>query len=487
MTNFQHPFQCIQFLEKQETQENGSQKLLVASAGPKLYSYNAETGERLAVWPQDVDANKTHDSAAETDQAPPEKKRKVSPTAEEPVNDVKSGAKAPAWSNIPIVVATANSEHVVAMTAEDKTIRVFQLQADGTFDQLSERCMPKRPCSIALADDDRTIVCGDKFGDVYSLPLIPGNEPYVAPKLVSRPKVPAATPLTVHSKRNLESLEQQLRHQQQKKATEEKTGINFEHQLLLGHVSLLTDVAFVSLPSDVSPTGKRSYILTADRDEHIRVSRYPQAHIIENYCLGHNSFINKLCIPEWAPEHLISGGGDNYLLVWKWAEGQIVQKVSLVDEGSEDTQVAVRGLWAVSSENSKVILVALDGTSQLLCFTHEVDGSLKAQEPIETTGNVLDVTSTGKDNKIFVTVDSIREKNSTQEWRASPSTLIESFRVKSEVEALDWEAVTESPVTNINSSGTSDIVADADAKQRKDLNLSVYGLGNLRKKLGEDD
>lgn len=151
--------------------------------------------------------------------------------------------------------------------------------------------------------------------------------------------------------------------------SEETSGPTFEHKAILGHVSLLTDLIFVSRPSDASSGAKRTYILTGDRDEHIRVSRGPpQAHVIENYCLGHTSFISKLCVPEWAPEYLVSGGGDNHLLVWNWAESRILQKVPLVDQGSEATEIAVRGIWAVSlatsvddSQTSKAILAALDG------------------------------------------------------------------------------------------------------------------------------
>lgn len=222
--------------------------------------------------------------------------------------------------------------------------------------------MPKRPSAIVLASDDTTILCGDKFGDVYSLPLIPGEKPTILP---SRPVAqartkPAATALTVHSKKNLQALEQQKRQWKEGYRPEEKTGPAFEHQLLLGHVSLLTDLIYVSLPDS-----KRTYILTGDRDEHIRVSRGPpQAHIIENFCLGHTSFISKLCVPEWAPEYLISGGGDSYLLVWKWAESSMLQKVSLVDNASEATEVAVRGIWAVPLGTAKVILVALEGYVQ---------------------------------------------------------------------------------------------------------------------------
>lgn len=229
--------------------------------------------------------------------------------------------------------------------------------------------MPKRPSAVVLASNNSLILCGDKSGDVYALPLILGEHSSALPArpaTQSRPNQPAASSSTVHSGRNLKALEQQKRQLNQGEwRTEEKSVPAFEHEVILGHVSLLTDLVYVPLPSDGSSGSKRTYILTGDRDEHIRVSRGPpQAHIIENFCQGHTSFISKLCVPEWAPECLISGGGDSYLLVWNWREGRIVQKVSLVEQESE---VAVRGIWAVSlatggsSEKSEAILVALDG------------------------------------------------------------------------------------------------------------------------------
>jgi tRNA (guanine-N(7)-)-methyltransferase subunit TRM82 len=48
--------------------------------------------------------------------------------------------------------------------------------------------------------------------------------------------------------------------------------------LILGHTSLLT--AFLLTPEE-------SHIITADRDEHIRASWFPQGYMIESFCLGH--------------------------------------------------------------------------------------------------------------------------------------------------------------------------------------------------------
>lgn len=222
--------------------------------------------------------------------------------------------------------------------------------------------MPKRPSALSLTPDGKTILCGDKFGDTYSLPLIPGE---FVKRVETKQYQPAATSLTVHTKRNLESLEQQKRQAEKAKAAEDKASLDFEHQAILGHVSLLTDLISISVPGNSPETRPRSYILTADRDEHIRVSRgVPQAHVIEQYCLGHTSVVSKLCIPSWAPKVLISGGGDGCLLVWNWIEGQVLQKIVL-DDVLGTQEVIVRGIWEVSLEQPSgvvnAILIGLEG------------------------------------------------------------------------------------------------------------------------------
>ena len=192
---------------------------------------------------------------------------------------------------------------------------------------------------MILTTDEDTILCAEKFGDVYSLPLLEESSKDslnavsdTNSKLVNvkeqRRFVPAASSLTVHTKRNQQALENQQR--VSNKVSEKKVH-DFNHQLILGHVSLLIDLAYVTLKlRELGSEHKRDYILTADRDEHIRVSRgLHQAHIIEGYCLGHTEFVSKLCAPPWSPETLISGGGDNFLLVWDWVRGKVTQKVDL--------------------------------------------------------------------------------------------------------------------------------------------------------------
>jgi tRNA (guanine-N(7)-)-methyltransferase subunit TRM82 len=227
--------------------------------------------------------------------------------------------------------------------------------------------MPKRPCAVVITPDDTTILCADKFGDVYSLPLHPLPEPTrvvpdgFQPLSTSKKFVPAANSLTVHTARNLKALKNQLRATNK---PSEKAVPSFEHQLLLGHVSMLTDIACVTTDTSSSQHGKtRSYILTADRDEHIRVSRGPpQAHIIEAFCLGHKEFVSKLCIPRRLPMTLVSGGGDGLLCVWSWVEGSVLQKV--------DMKLLVDGYLNTYSESGRK-----NPTEQTRSTSEELKGS----------------------------------------------------------------------------------------------------------------
>lgn len=227
--------------------------------------------------------------------------------------------------------------------------------------------MSRRPSSIAITSDDTTILCADKFGDVYALPLLPSpeddkpEEPE-APAAEPEPKdwKPSATTLTVHSGRNRKTLEEQLK-QKAKGPAKSKEPMRFKHELLLGHVSMLTDVAYAVVDG-------RSYIITADRDEHIRISRgQPQAHIIEGFCFGHEAFVSRLCL---TPSGLlVSGGGDDDLFVWDWQTYSLKEKLPIrdfafghlqgrnmvpMDLDRTSYKVAVSGIWALPSHGSDV-------------------------------------------------------------------------------------------------------------------------------------
>lgn len=110
-------------------------------------------------------------------------------------------------------------------------------------------------------------------------------------------------------------------------------------KLILGHASFLT--AFL-LSSD------EKFIITADRDEHIRISWYPQGYTIETYCLGHKKcamflpsmqrelihplhrFVSAIHVPDFSPTELVSGGGDPMLKIWDWMTGKVRREIPVL-------------------------------------------------------------------------------------------------------------------------------------------------------------
>lgn len=130
-------------------------------------------------------------------------------------------------------------------------------------------------------------------------------------------------------------------------------------------------------------------------------------------------------------------------------------------------------------------------SAQLQSYILEPAGTLRPQGHIQVSGNVLSVASMEKESFVLISVDCVRDAGSTQAWRATPTptqTLVEAFRVKSGTEGLHWERAAEDMTTAVNSEGTVDVPADVPEKQQNEMNGSLYGLGNLRKKaMGEDD
>jgi tRNA (guanine-N(7)-)-methyltransferase subunit TRM82 len=194
-----------------------------------------------------------------------------------------------------------------------------------------------------------------------------------------------------------------------------KEGPKFAHELLLGHVSMLTCVL------TTRDSENRPYIITADRDEHIRVSRgMPQTHVIEAFCLGHGSFVNALCNPRSRPEVLVSGGGDNELFVWDWLAGKLLGTVDLLDHVRgvvpDATKLAVVKLLTYEVEDKchvaaiceryrfqafpsyakeRIHANAMDRVPALFFFQLQTDYTLSYKGTVEVRGNPLDITTLG--------------------------------------------------------------------------------------------
>ncbi|CUS14298.1 unnamed protein product [Tuber aestivum] len=400
----QHPIQRLLYVPETST--------LYTCTGPHIHSFNARIGESLAKWtaPAAVRQVKKKKGGKNNGNGGnvAGKKRKSGDEGVEGEEEVKDTGEEEGEeeedvegegsdnNNSSRIISARAGKYIVTVTNEDKAVRV--LDGDGLA-ELSSRIMPKRPCALALTDSDTTILVADKFGDVYSLPLL--LSPEAAPAVP-----PATTPKDSGSKRH---------------RTEIIHDLPFAHKLLLGHVSMLTDL--LSVTTTTREGQKRKYIITADRDEHIRVSRYPQSWVIEGFCLGHTAFVSKVLVPGWAPQEVISGGGDVWLGRWRWADGKCLQRIEVArvleeivgrkvavgkeggDSGSsregtegqeggykvkeEVCKPAVVGIWEVPER--KAIIVAFERIPALILFATQYQ-ALTHHTTIPLPGNPLDLT-----------------------------------------------------------------------------------------------
>ncbi|XP_060054760.1 tRNA (guanine-N(7)-)-methyltransferase non-catalytic subunit WDR4 [Erinaceus europaeus] len=159
-----------------------------------------------------------------------------------------------------ILAATfSSSGGYFALTGDSKRLVLFRT---NPWQCLSVRPVVRRCTALTFTASEDKVLVADKSGDVYSFSVL-----------------------------------------------EPRAGGRLE----LGHLSMLLDVA-------VSPDDR--FILTADRDEKIRVSWAAAPHSIEAFCLGHTEFVSCLLVLPDCPELLLSASGDGTLRLWDFPRGR---------------------------------------------------------------------------------------------------------------------------------------------------------------------
>lgn len=157
-----HPFQKLCCIS-----QSGDIHLLLVATGPHILSLDLKNGGILAKWPNDDAQSAERQSLGELengimDDDPPAKRSKPNPSKrqqdeqEEDSGDssisvefVSERAKGQrrkkkktvksVLPNVSHIIATLDGLRVVATTAEDKCIRVFELDSSGQLTLLSER------------------------------------------------------------------------------------------------------------------------------------------------------------------------------------------------------------------------------------------------------------------------------------------------------------------------------------------------------------
>lgn len=155
------------------------------------------------------------------------------------------------------------------------------------------RGVPKKASSLQWADDS-SLMYADKFGTIYS---------------------------------------------QKFETSETTSGIvaSGEPAMPLGHYSVVTDM--IMIPAEGANGG---YIATCDKDEKIRVSRWPHAYDIVSYCMGHSQYVTTLALirnEQQKLDALVSGGGDGKIFVWNYLSGVALAEVDLAPYVPQQSQL----------------------------------------------------------------------------------------------------------------------------------------------------
>ncbi|KAA1105187.1 tRNA (guanine-N(7)-)-methyltransferase non-catalytic subunit trm82 [Puccinia graminis f. sp. tritici] len=223
-------------------------------------------------------------------------------------------------------------------TGEDKLLKTWQLP---DLKLLHSRQLIKRATSIAVSPNGKNIVIADKFGDVYDLPFDAPSQTVFQ----SDPDQEEAPKSTADQSSGAKDADSKVEGEGTKAVARAVAPI-------AGHVSVLTSLVFI--PRQPSPL-----LVTADRDEHIRMSRYPQAWSIEGYLLGHRKFVGALLWlphptdPEPAQGRLLSAGGDNALFVWDHLRGLATQTIDLSGIANGLKVCPAKQAWFSKSRTNK--------------------------------------------------------------------------------------------------------------------------------------
>ena len=143
------PFQCLLYCPKSGSQQPD---ILLAASGSSIFSFDVQSGSLLSTWPSPPKrsleigdpGNRYAERQSERQEISISREASHSGSADIVVGndlDIDSNANRNGGSsgNVAKLICTSDSKHVVAVTAEDKSIRVFEQAVDGSPTQISVR------------------------------------------------------------------------------------------------------------------------------------------------------------------------------------------------------------------------------------------------------------------------------------------------------------------------------------------------------------
>ena len=341
----------------------------------------------------------------------------------------------PVYSCIRNLIVSKDGKKLFSCADSDKSVLIFDIDLTNETNCLKlvkRQPFPKRPNAITISDDEKTVIMADKFGDVYSIPT------------------------------EGESLE----------------NINDELDPILGHVSMLTDVLFKK-----DSNGKR-YILSADRDEHIKISHFPQSFIVDKWLFGHSQFVSSICSPLWKSNFLFSAGGDDYVYLWDWESGKKLSEFKYNDlikpylndqhlapsrfqnEANDVIEYAVSKIAAFNT--IPYVTFFVEATKVLFIVKVDVENNTFGEcTKLELPYNIISISDSG-DEEIIVTLDNRDSNNKEFVQLISYDSKTYSFKINADE-------------SNGLNSAISSFENDAGVTTEKDKIFPLYSTTTLRK------
>ena len=180
-------------------------------------------------------------------------------------------------------------------------------------------------------------------------------------------------------------------------------------RLLLGHTaSMLTGVCVVG-----------NQILTADRDEKIRVSSFPESYVIEGFLLGHTAYLTSMdtaATEENKISLVVSCGGDSTIRLWNIDMMQQISEhvISKTDnenqEGNGSSAELVPTDVAIDPNGGKVAVIfdqsnRLDIYNVLSSSTNLEGTTLHIDQSVDCPSQPLSITFQDKDTLLVLMRD----------------------------------------------------------------------------------
>ncbi|GLE03932.1 hypothetical protein PINS_up012843 [Pythium insidiosum] len=133
---------------------------------------------------------------------------------------------------------------------------------------------------------------------------------------------------------------------------------------LLGHTT--------SMITAVATAANDSLLLTADRDEKVRVSHFPRTSLVQSYCLGHKAALTAVVSSVMTPDLAVSTSLDNTIKLWRLSTGEEIDSAALLDADADAS--TLRHTAIAISNTHNVVAVVVRGAA-LRFFAIEAVGA----------------------------------------------------------------------------------------------------------------